>query len=246
MTKQDEILRITEKLNELKLHDMASALEELFSSSDFDSIGRIDFLERIIDPEYESQTDKSYRNRIKKGNLKGVQQTIDSCCDSAERKYFPPGIVSTLASMNFIKNGLNVCILGPSDSGKSYLAKALGVQTCLKYRTSYHHCEQFIDELVSLKSNDYKEYKKRVNFFVNLDLLILDDFLLHSITEEIESKVLVEVLEKRIELSRSTIVCSQREPNSWSNMILSGDAVPANAIMKRVTKHLTVVIEPSE
>ena len=79
---------------------------------------------------------------------------------------------------------------------------------------------------------------------IKLDLLILDDFLLHTITDEREIKVLFELLEKRSELSKSTIVCSQREPKSWKSMILN-DEVSSNAIMKRATKQYTVVIKPS-
>ena len=52
-------------------------------------------------------------------------------------------------------------------------------------------------------------------------------------------------MEKRSELSKSTIICSQREPNSWASMILN-DEVSANSIMKRATKHYTVVIKPKE
>ena len=79
---------------------------------------------------------------------------------------------------------------------------------------------------------------------IKLDLLILDDFLLHTITDEREIKVLFELLEKRSELSKSTIVCSQREPKSWKSMILN-DEVSSIAIMKRATKQYTVVIKPS-
>ena len=50
-----------------------------------------------------------------------------------------------------------------------------------------------------------------------------------------------DVMEKRSELSRSMIICSQREPNSWASMILN-DEVSANSILKRVTKHYTIVI----
>ena len=78
-----------------------------------------------------------------------------------------------------------------------------------------------------------------------MDLLILDVFLLHTITDEREIKVLFEILEKRNELVQSTIVCSQREPTSWASMILN-DEVSSNAIMKRATKHYTVVIQPKE
>ena len=99
-----------------------------------------------------------------------------------------------------------------------------------------HHDELTGDMIVCTCHHLYRYYQ-------TFDLLILDDFLLHTITDEREIKVLFEVMEKRSELSRCTIVCSQREPNSWASMILN-DEVSANAILKRATKHYTVVIQP--
>ncbi|MBR5109751.1 MAG: ATP-binding protein [Clostridia bacterium] len=66
---------------------------------------------------------------------------------------------------------------------------------------------------------------------------------LHSITDEREIKVLFEIMEKRSELGNSTIICSQREPKSWTAMIYN-DEVASNALLKRATKHFTVVIAP--
>ena len=45
------------------------------------------------------------------------------------------------------------------------------------------------------------------------------------------------------EIKLSTFICSQRDPKSWSAMILN-DEVSANAILKRATKHFTVLIRP--
>lgn len=95
--------------------------------------------------------------------------------------------------------------------------------------------------MVALKLSDYKKYQHNIKKQLNLDLLILDDFLLHTITDEREVKILFEILEKRNELSKSTIICSQREPKSWASMIMN-DEVSSNAIMKRATKHYTIVI----
>ena len=50
-------------------------------------------------------------------------------------------------------------------------------------------------------------------------------------------------MEKRSELGNSTIICSQREPKSWTAMIYN-DEVASNALLKRATKHFTVVIAP--
>lgn len=57
--------------------------------------------------------------------------------------------------------------------------------------------------------------------------------------------MLFEVLEKRSEAQRSTVVCSQRDPSSWSSMIMN-DPVTADAILKRATRHYTVVIRPQD
>ena len=243
MKKRNSINRLVEELREIKLVRMAGALEDLYISSDFDSFDHLTLLEQIIEPEYEVRIAKQYENRLKLAHLSGGPQVISNCRDSKQRCYLPKGIVDTLSSLDFIREGLNICILGPSDSGKSYLAKAIGIQGCQRYRISYYHCESFLEEMVALKASDYKKYQKKMMHNIKLDLLILDDFLLHTITDEREIKILFELLEKRSELSKSTIVCSQREPKSWKSMILN-DEVSSNAIMKRATKHYTVMIKP--
>ena len=69
-----------------------------------------------------------------------------------------------MIALDFIREGLNVCILGSSDSGKSYLAKALGIQACLNYRAMYHHCEEFLETMVALKQADYSNIRRRYAF----------------------------------------------------------------------------------
>jgi len=245
MKKNSRIEGLVEQLHELKLPLMAAALEKLYGNKGFDTTDRVEMLEELVGPEYQEKISSAFRNRLSRAHLSGCPQTLDNCKDSSERMYLPTDITVTLSSLDFVKDGLNVCILGPSDSGKSYLAKALGIQSCMKFRTAYYHCEEFLETMVALKQADYLKYQKKIRYHMKLDLLILDDFLLHTLTDEREVKVLFEVMEKRSELSKSTIICSQREPNSWASMILN-DEVSANSIMKRATKHYTVVIKPQE
>lgn len=243
MRNKDIIAVIVDELNEMKLPNMAATLDGLSRSKRFNPSDGIALLQEIVDSEYQIKMDKRLRDRLVKGHLKGCPETIDQCVDSSEREYLPPEITETLASLDFIKDGLNVCILGPSDSGKSYLARALGSHACTKYRAEYYHCQPLIEELVAWKSKDFPKYRKKIRHLINLDVLVLDDFLLHPVLDENEIKVLFELMEKRNELVKSTIVCSQREPSSWPMMILN-DAVAADAIKKRATKHYTVIIQP--
>jgi len=243
MTKKERIACMAEALTSISLPNMASSLEESFRSGAFDTLEKIDLLEKIIEPEYEAKTSKQFGGRLTRAHLEGSPELIASCVDSADRTYLPSDITETLKTLEFVDEGMNVCILGPSDSGKSYLAKAIGIQACKKYRVLYTHAEVFIESLATLKSSDYERYQKKMRSYMKLDLLILDDFLLHTITDEREIKVLHEIMETRMGTHRSVIVCSQRDPASWGAMILN-DEVAANAILKRATKHYTVMIRP--
>lgn len=215
----------------------------MYRSPHFLELDPLTAIANLVEPEYQRKMNKRILSRLRSANLRGCPQEISSCVDSSEREYLPRGITGTLSTLDFIDSGLNVCILGPSASGKSYLAKAIGIVACNNYKVEYHHCETLLEEMVALKATDFSKYQKRMKRICSAALLILDDFLLHMITDEREVKVLFEILEKRCEINLSTIICSHREPSSWGSMILN-DEVESNAIMKRATRHYTVVIKP--
>ena len=232
------------ELDDMGLPGMSATLDEMYRSPDFVDLDPLLAIARLVEPEFQKKINKRIQSRLRAAHLNGCPQELASCVDSADREYLPRGITDALSSLDFVASGMNVCILGPSDSGKSYLAKALGIAACNNYRVEYHHCEVLLEQLVALKSVDYMKYQKRLKKICGAALLILDDFLLHTLSDEREVKILFEILEKRCEITLSTIICSQRDPSSWGAMILN-DEVSANAILKRATKHYTVMIKPN-
>ena len=118
----------------------------------------------------------------------------------------------------------------------------MGAEACREYRVGYYHCDNLASELASIRKADFKLYQKKLRFITKLDLVILDDFLLHPITEDDEVKSIYDVLERRNEESRSCVICSQRDPKSWPSMLME-DKVSSNYMLKRVTKHYNVIIE---
>lgn len=90
-------------------------------------------------------------------------------------------------------------------SGKSYFAKAIGIKACNRYNVGYFHSEELLESMVALKEQDYDKYARKMKKYLKWELIILDDFLLHTITDEREIKILFELLEKRNEQRKSTI-----------------------------------------
>ena len=231
------------ELNDMGLPGMSATLDEMFRSPDFIHLDPLMAIAKLVEPEYQKKINKRIQSRLRAAHLRGCPQELSSCVDSADREYLPRGITATLSSLDFVSSGMDLCILGPSDSGKSYLARALGIVACNDCKVENHHCEVLLEQLVALKATDYMKYQKRLKKTCGAARLILDDFLLHTLSDEREVKILFEILEKRCEINLSTIICSQRDPSIWSAMIMN-DEVSANAILKRATKHYTVMIKP--
>lgn len=202
------LLDLEAQMQDIGLSLMAKKLDQLYRSPDYLAMDKLNLVSEILAPEYQDRTTKRLNNRLKNARLIGTPCDINKCVDSTIRQYTPTGTPKLLSSLKFIEDGLNPCILGASDSDKTYLAKALGAAACEKYRVSYNRCDEFLTGFVALKQTDYPKYERKIRKVLNFHLLIIDDFLLNTVTDERQVKVLLEVLEKRIELSRSTVVCS--------------------------------------
>lgn len=232
---------LVDELNELGLPNMAAELDKLYASPGFLEMDHLTLLSELISPEYRDKISKRINNRLRSAKLIGCPAEIENCKDSVEREYLPSGIPQLLSTLEFVPKGFNICILGASDTGKTYLAKAIGIKACMDYRVGYFHCEELLESLSSQKQLDYGKYERKIAGLFKQDLLILDDFLLHTIEDEAEIKILFALLEGRSERQKSTIICSQRAPENWKPMIMN-DEISANSIVKRATKHYTIMI----
>ena len=136
------------ELNEMGLPGMSSTLDEMYRSPKFLELDPLTAIANLVEPEYQKKMNKRIQSRLRSAHLRGCPQELSSCVDSGDREYLPRGITGTLSTLDFIDAGMNVCILGPSDSGKSYLAKAIGIVACNTYKVEYHHCETLLEEMV--------------------------------------------------------------------------------------------------
>lgn len=158
---------LVDELNEIGLSTMAQSLDRIYNSTDFLETDRLTLLSMLIEAEYQSKITTRIENRLKKAHLYGCPFELELCRDSREREYLPTDITQTLSSLRFINEGLNVCILGPSDSGKTYLAKSIGIKACSQCRVEYHHCETLLEAMVALKLSDFPKYQRKMKTYAS-------------------------------------------------------------------------------
>lgn len=140
--------------------------------------------------------------------------------------------LSEIADCSFIRQAVNILISGMTGCGKSYLACALGNQACqLGFRTEYYNMNRFM-ELVGQAKLD-GTFLKLLTHVEKVDLLILDDFALQPMNDNVR-QALLQMLEDRYD-KRSVIIISQLPVVKWYEYI--AEPTFADAIMDRLVNN---------
>jgi DNA replication protein DnaC len=137
--------------------------------------------------------------------------------------------MAKLASCDGIRAPHTVLVVGPTGTGKTYLACAFGQKACREGFTAvYRRLPRLFEELDQAKGEG--RHLKVLSALAKVDLLILDDWGLAPLADE-QRRDLLEILDDR-HGNRSTLVTSQFPVDHWHEMI--GDATLADAILDRL------------
>jgi len=138
--------------------------------------------------------------------------------------------LATLAEGRYLQQAENVLLTGPTGCGKSYLACALGHQACMQgYKTTYLGMNRLIEKVTLSKLDG--SYIKLLNHLEKQTLIILDDFGLQNMGQEVRL-ALLQLLEDRYG-KKSILIASQLPVAKWYEYI--NDPTLADAILDRLT-----------
>lgn len=216
------------KLNEMRLSAIADTYYEQMKDPQYQELSFEDRFNLLIDSEYIRRKNNKLDRLIRSANLRMPNACVEDIQYHEDRKLDRTTILR-LASCHYIGEKQNVILKGASGNGKSYLACALGISACRNgYTAKYIRLPDLLDELALARLNG--TYQKHMKAYRKVNLLILDEWLLVSLTEH-EARDVLEIVEARYQ-NASTIFCSQFEPSGWYEQI--GEATLADAILDRV------------
>ncbi len=134
---------------------------------------------------------------------------------------------------DWIRQHHTVLITGPTGTGKTWFACALGNSACRQGNSvRYVRVPRLLEEDLVLASAD-RSYAKLMHILVRTDLLILDDWGLAPLGDR-ERRDLLELVEDRFG-RRATLVTSKIPVDHWHEMI--GDPTFSDAILDRLVHH---------
>ena len=223
-----------ETLKALKLSAMALELRnQLENPNSYSQLGFEERIALLVDAEWNRrQTNKltryihGARFAIPSAAVEDIEYFEDRRLDKAQIQRF--------STCKYIEEGHHIILRGASGNGKTYLACALGNAACRKFKSvRYIRMPELLDELSVAKA--CSEFKKFVRKYAQVDLLILDEWLIRCLTPS-ESYDLLEIIEARCNHG-ATIFCTQFEIVGWYKRINpdpKNDSPISEAIMDRI------------
>ncbi|MDD2286413.1 MAG: IS21-like element helper ATPase IstB [Paludibacter sp.] len=216
-----------DRLKELKLEGMVKSYEAILSTPVQQQPNYQIIVNRLIEAEQQYRKQKRTNMYLKLSKLRynAVLEQVE--CSTSRN--LTTDQLSLVSDCSFIERAENILITGATGCGKSYLACALGRQACsLGYKVIYFGMNRFIEKIALSKIDG--TYLKLINYLAKCDLVILDDFGLHSL-DTITRLALLQILEDRCEL-KSTMIVSQLPTQNWYEYL--DEPTLADAIVDRL------------
>ncbi|RPJ06396.1 MAG: AAA family ATPase [Deltaproteobacteria bacterium] len=216
-----------EKLYTLKLAGMAEALKRQMADPEMNDLSFEERFAMLADSEYLFRENKRMKRLLKNAKLK-LNASLEDVDYRAPRG-LDKSVMRSLGTCGWIRKHQNVIIVGPTGTGKTFLACALAHRACREGVSVFYLRTPTLYRTLAMARAD-GSYGRVLSRLSRVSLLVLDDLGLAALAEH-ERRDLLEVIEDRYGAG-STIITSQLPVEYWHEMI--GDPTIADALLDRL------------
>lgn len=214
-------------MRNLRLHGMERNWKAMTETRRSHELTLSEGLELLLQAEADDRDERRYE-RLKQNAGFRYPASIEELNMESSRG-IDRGLITNLATGEYLKKGDPVLICGATGCGKSFLASALGHQACAQgYKVAYFNMQKLL--LKTKMTRLEGTLQKLLDRLSKTDQLILDDFGLVSLEQQ-QRLDLMEIIEDRHGRS-STIIASQLPVGSWYDVI--GENTVADALLDRL------------
>ncbi len=218
----------------MRLSGMARSFKNILETEQQKNYTIDEVISQLVDCEYDDRYNRKMQRLLYAAKFRN-QASIEAV-DFTLNRNLDKNMFLRFSDCAWIGQYHNIIFTGPTGTGKSFLAQALGHQACiLGYKVKYFNCTKLFKSLKLYHADG--TYIKEIDSIANQDAIIFDDFGLELL--DTQSRLsLLEIIEDRYG-KKSTIISSQVPITKWHEII--GDSTIADAICDRLIHNSTKI-----
>lgn len=231
MKSTNELSQLAKKL---RLHNTFLNIENMVFKAQEERPTYLEFLKSVLTEEVESRRQKDYEKRLKSAKLP-LQHDLDDFDFN-----FSPGISRTqmeeLRELVWVDNRYNLILMGPSGTGKTYIASGLIYDALKKGRRAYMLTMQNLISIIKMKDISPTALRAYTRL-IKAEVLAIDDIMLLPIKKE--DAVGFFNMINMLHGNTSIIITTNKAPTEWVQAL--DDEVLATALLDRLLYHCEVI-----
>jgi len=226
--------KVEQDLRQLRLKDMAQALEAALQKAHKQKQGHLQFLADLVQKQLEGVHNRSLQRRIQNAQFP-PNMTFDNFDWN-----FQPGLnvqyLKDLQQLGFIVNRQPLLILGKTGTGKTHIATALAMTACeAGFRVQFYKLQQLLAILYATLADDTTD--EIITKLIRMDLLIIDHF--NYIRTKKEYPSLLLDLVSACHNNLAMIITTSISFEEWGDAL--GNPSITHAIVDRLFHHAGVI-----
>jgi DNA replication protein DnaC len=205
---------LLEILQAMRLRGIAEELPALLEEAAKEGWGQIDLLLEIFGREDVRRTQRRFATNLKASNLDECYGLDHFDFDLARAHGLEESVVRDLTQCEFVRAHRNVIIGGGVGTGKTFLARTLGVEALKRgFRAFFYRTGELLNALY--KKRDSFQFGRIYGRLRDADLLVLDDLAHLSYSAE-KVEFLFSLVVDRYDLDTgATIITSTSSVEEW-------------------------------
>jgi DNA replication protein DnaC len=219
---------------QFKMGAIATAIDQLVADAQTNSLGYLDFTEKLLATEAAHREQNDVAKRLKAAKLPRSNDLgiYDHTVENGLSKIR----LNQLRELNWLDQIYNIMLMGPSGTGKTYLAAGLCADAVKKGYKAYFRTMEDIINILKTKDvtrtamADYKRLSKA-------SLIVIDDIMLFPV-EKNQAVAFFNFINSLYEKT-SFIITTNKKPTDWANLLQ--DEVLATALLDRLLYQCEVI-----
>lgn len=219
-------------MSRMRLLGMHHAFQSCIETHQMERFTNDELVHHLVQSEWDDRQYRSLQRNLRNAQFR-YKASIEQL-DYAHERGLDKNLVQRLSDCSFVQKGEDLFITGPTGTGKSFLASALGQQACLMgYKVLYANTTRLMSQLKMAKADG--AHLKELSAIEKKEVLILDDFGIQPLDAQSRA-LLLDIIEDR-HSKHTTIITSQVPVKKWHEII--GEKTIADAILDRIVHKST-------